>query len=39
MTKVEELWDDLGISAASIAKELNVSVRTLYRHLPRRRDT
>jgi VanZ family protein len=39
LARAQELWADLDMSAASIAKELNVSVRTLYRHLPRRRDT
>lgn len=33
------LWADLDMSVASIARELNVSVRTLYRHLPKRRET
>lgn len=39
LTRAREAWGDLDRSAASIAKELNVSVRTLYRHLPKRRDT
>jgi len=39
LARAKELWADLDMSAASIAKELNVSVRTLYRHLPKRRDT
>jgi DNA invertase Pin-like site-specific DNA recombinase len=39
LARARELWGDLDMSAASIAKELNVSVRTLYRHLPKRRDT
>lgn len=39
LARAKELWADLDISAASIARELGVSVRTLYRHLPKRRDT
>lgn len=39
LARAREAWGDLDRSAASIAKELNVSVRTLYRHLPKRRDT
>jgi DNA invertase Pin-like site-specific DNA recombinase len=39
LARAKELWADLDISAATIAKELGVSVRTLYRHLPKRRDT
>jgi DNA invertase Pin-like site-specific DNA recombinase len=37
LARAKELWADLDRSAASIAKELGVSVRTLYRHLPKRR--
>jgi DNA invertase Pin-like site-specific DNA recombinase len=39
LARAHELWADLDISAASIAKEMGVSVRTLYRHLPQRRQT
>lgn len=37
LARARELWADLDMSVASIAKELGVSVRTLYRHLPQRR--
>lgn len=39
LARAKELWADLDMSVATIARELGVSVRTLYRHLPRRRDT
>jgi DNA invertase Pin-like site-specific DNA recombinase len=39
LTRARELWADLGRSVASIAKELDVSARTLYRHMPPRRAT
>lgn len=39
LARAKELWPDLGISVATIARELGVSVRTLYRHLPKRRET
>lgn len=38
MARARALWADLDMSVASIAKEIGVSVRTLYRHLPKRRD-
>lgn len=39
LARAQELWADLDMSVAAIAKELRVSVRTLYRHLPQRRQT
>ncbi|MCL5459963.1 helix-turn-helix domain-containing protein, partial [Loigolactobacillus coryniformis] len=39
LTRAKALWADLDMSVETIARELNVSVRTLYRHLPKRRDT
>lgn len=39
LTQAQALWSDTGRSVASIAKELGVSSRTLYRHLPPRRVT
>lgn len=38
LTRAKALWADLDMSVATIAGELNVSVRTLYRHMPKRRD-
>lgn len=38
LARARELWADLDMSAATIARELGVSVRTLYRHLPKRRN-
>ena len=39
LKRAKELWPDLAISVNAIAKELDVSKRTLYRHMPKRRDT
>jgi DNA invertase Pin-like site-specific DNA recombinase len=39
LARAREAWGDLGRSVASIADELGVSSRTLYRHLPPRRVT
>lgn len=39
LATAKALWADAGRSVASIAKELGVSSRTLYRHLPPRRVT
>lgn len=38
LARAKELWPDLSISVATIAKELGVSKRTLYRHMPKRGD-
>lgn len=38
LDRARELWADLDMSAATIAREMGVSVRTLYRHLPKRRE-
>lgn len=37
LAKARELWPDTSRSVASIAEELGVSPRTLYRHMPPRR--
>jgi hypothetical protein len=37
LTRAKALWADLDRSVKSIAKELDVAPRTLYRHLPKRR--
>jgi len=39
LARARELWEDTSRSVAGIAKELGVSSRTLYRHLPPRRTT
>jgi DNA invertase Pin-like site-specific DNA recombinase len=37
LARARELWPDINRSVASIADELGVSPRTLYRHMPPRR--
>ncbi len=37
LAQAQALWADTSRSVASIAKELDVSARTLYRHMPPRR--
>lgn len=39
LARAQELWPDLTRSVASIAAEIGVAPRTLYRHMPKRRAT